>query len=129
VLAVAVLRALAAEGAHAAAVAAQLDASDVWAAYRGQRHDLFLPAGAGAKARPTRAPRAARGAHAPASKRTDLCGARAAAAASILGLCAAHDVRDRGCVMFAAVQAGGSHIPSHTAESPPALIDDPMSRR
>jgi len=60
VLAVAVLRALAGEGAHAAAVAAQLDASDVWAAYRGQRHDLFLPAGAGAKARATtRAPCAA----------------------------------------------------------------------
>ncbi|KAK9822709.1 hypothetical protein WJX81_005943 [Elliptochloris bilobata] len=49
VLAVAVLRALAAEGEHASAVNELLDASDVWAAYRGQRHDLFLPAGAGAK--------------------------------------------------------------------------------
>lgn len=50
-LAVAVLRALAAEGANAAEVTALLDASGVWAAYRGQRHDLFLPAGATAKAR------------------------------------------------------------------------------
>lgn len=49
VLAVAVLRALAADGAHAGAVAALLDASAVWAAYRGQRHDLFLPAGASAR--------------------------------------------------------------------------------
>ena len=26
-----------------------LDESEVWQAYRGQRHDLFLPAGASAK--------------------------------------------------------------------------------
>ena len=28
-----------------------LDESEVWQAYRGQRHDLFLPAGASAKVR------------------------------------------------------------------------------
>ena len=59
VLAVAVLRALAAEGAHAGAASALLDASSVWAAYRGQRHDLFLPAGASARVRHPRGPQPA----------------------------------------------------------------------
>jgi hypothetical protein len=49
VLAVEVLHALAGEGAYGSQVAAQLDASEVWAAYRDQRHDLFLPAGATAQ--------------------------------------------------------------------------------
>ena len=52
VLAVEVLRLLAGEGAYGSQVAAQLDASEVWAAYRDQRHDLFLPAGATAQVPP-----------------------------------------------------------------------------
>lgn len=45
VVAVEVLHLLAAEGLHAAAVQELLDASEVWRAYRDQKHDLFLPAG------------------------------------------------------------------------------------
>lgn len=45
VLAVELLHLLAAEGVYGAQVANQLNASDVWAAYRDQKHDLFLPAG------------------------------------------------------------------------------------
>jgi hypothetical protein len=47
VLCVDVLNRLTLEGAYAPQVRALLDASDVWAAHRGQRHDLFLPAGGG----------------------------------------------------------------------------------
>ena len=46
VLAVEVLHLLAAEGAHGQVVADKLAASEVWQAYQGQRHDLFLPGGA-----------------------------------------------------------------------------------
>ena len=46
VLAVDLLHLMAAEGSHGAQVAQQLDASEVWHAYRDQKHDLFLPAGA-----------------------------------------------------------------------------------
>ena len=46
VLAVEVLHLLAAEGAHGQVVADRLAASEVWQAYQGQRHDLFLPGGA-----------------------------------------------------------------------------------
>ena len=46
VLAVEVLHLLAAEGAHGHGVADRLAASEVWQAYQGQRHDLFLPGGA-----------------------------------------------------------------------------------
>ncbi|CAD7701733.1 unnamed protein product, partial [Ostreobium quekettii] len=46
VLAVDVLNLLAEEGAYGARVAEILDASDVWLAYRDQKHDLFLPSGA-----------------------------------------------------------------------------------
>jgi DnaJ family protein C protein 13 len=46
-LAVQVLHALLLEGAHGELVAHLLDGSEVWAAYRDQRHDLFLPSGAG----------------------------------------------------------------------------------
>ena len=49
VLTVAVLHLLAADGPYAAAVHDLLNASDVWAAYRDQRHDLFLPAGDSSK--------------------------------------------------------------------------------
>ena len=45
VLTVSVLHLLAADGPYAAGVADLLDQSEVWAAYRDQRHDLFLPAG------------------------------------------------------------------------------------
>lgn len=45
VLFVDVINLLALEGAYASQVRAVLDASEVWAAYRGQKHDLFLPAG------------------------------------------------------------------------------------
>jgi DnaJ homolog subfamily C member 13 len=46
-LAVDVLRLMAEpEGAFSAQAAALLARSDVWAAYRGQRHDMFLPSGA-----------------------------------------------------------------------------------
>lgn len=45
VLAVDILHLLAAEGVYGAQVAEQLNASDVWHAYRDQKHDLFLPAG------------------------------------------------------------------------------------
>lgn len=51
VLAVELLHLLAAEGAYGAQVAAQLDASEVWHAYRDQKHDLFLPAGGTAQVR------------------------------------------------------------------------------
>ena len=46
VLAVEVLHLLATEGAHGQVVADRLAASEVWQAYQGQRHDLFLPGGA-----------------------------------------------------------------------------------
>ena len=46
VLAVEVLHLLAAEGMHGQVVADRLAASEVWQAYQGQRHDLFLPGGA-----------------------------------------------------------------------------------
>ena len=50
-LAVDVLTAMGAPGAHAAAAAAALEGSETWAALAGRRHDLFLPAGAaGARA-------------------------------------------------------------------------------
>jgi DnaJ family protein C protein 13 len=45
-LAVDVLTALAEEGAYGPQVAALLAGSEVWSAYRGQRHDMFLPSGA-----------------------------------------------------------------------------------
>jgi DnaJ family protein C protein 13 len=45
-LAVQLLHALLLEGAHSEVVQQLLDASEVWAAYRDQRHDLFLPSGA-----------------------------------------------------------------------------------
>jgi DnaJ family protein C protein 13 len=45
-LAVDVLTALAEEGAYGAQVGALLAGSEVWGAYRGQRHDMFLPSGA-----------------------------------------------------------------------------------
>ena len=51
VLAVELLHLLAAEGAYGGQAAAALDASEVWAAYRDQRHDLFLPAGGTAQVR------------------------------------------------------------------------------
>jgi DnaJ family protein C protein 13 len=51
VLAVELLHLLAAEGVYGAQVANQLNASDVWAAYRDQKHDLFLPAGGTAQVR------------------------------------------------------------------------------
>lgn len=46
VLAVEVLHAFASEGAHSAKVRDTLNASDVWSAYKDQRHDLFLPTNA-----------------------------------------------------------------------------------
>ncbi|XP_021751331.1 dnaJ homolog subfamily C GRV2-like isoform X1 [Chenopodium quinoa] len=46
VLAVEVLHAFATEGAHCSSVREILDASDVWNAYKDQRHDLFLPSNA-----------------------------------------------------------------------------------
>ena len=45
VLAVDILHLMAAEGSYGVQVAQQLDASEVWHAYRDQKHDLFLPAG------------------------------------------------------------------------------------
>lgn len=51
VLAVDLLHLMAAEGAHGAGVARQLDSSKVWHAYRDQKHDLFLPAGATSQVR------------------------------------------------------------------------------
>eukprot|EP01018_Ginkgo_biloba_P003241 Gb_33273 [translate_table: standard] len=46
VLAVEVLHAFATEGAHCAKVRNILNASDVWGAYKDQKHDLFLPSNA-----------------------------------------------------------------------------------
>ncbi|CAM8880026.1 unnamed protein product [Rhodiola kirilowii] len=46
VLAVEVLHAFATEGAHCTKVRDILDASDVWGAYKDQKHDLFLPSSA-----------------------------------------------------------------------------------
>ena len=45
-LAVEVLHLLRAPGAYSVSVNDTLGASDVWQAYKHQRHDLFLPAGA-----------------------------------------------------------------------------------
>ncbi len=45
-VAVAVLQAMLLEGAHSERVDQLLSSSEVWAAYRDQRHDLFLPSGA-----------------------------------------------------------------------------------
>lgn len=45
VLFVDVINLMALEGQYANQVRSVLDASEVWAAYRGQRHDLFLPSG------------------------------------------------------------------------------------
>ncbi|KAK9809260.1 hypothetical protein WJX72_012293 [[Myrmecia] bisecta] len=50
VLAVDLLHLLAAEGAYAMAVGDILNASDVWRAYRDQKHDLFLPSGGSSQA-------------------------------------------------------------------------------
>ena len=52
VLAVDLLHLMASEGSYGAQVAAQLDASEVWHAYRDQKHDLFLPAGATSQVHP-----------------------------------------------------------------------------
>lgn len=49
VVAVEVLHLMAAAGPYAAAVSDRLDGSQVWQAYRHQKHDLFLPAGANRK--------------------------------------------------------------------------------
>ncbi|GJR92239.1 DnaJ homolog subfamily C GRV2 isoform X1 [Tanacetum coccineum] len=46
VLAIEVLHALATEGAHCTKVRDILDSSEVWAAYKDQKHDLFLPSNA-----------------------------------------------------------------------------------
>ncbi|XP_031265739.1 dnaJ homolog subfamily C GRV2 [Pistacia vera] len=46
VLAIEVLHAFAAEGAHCTKVRDILNASDVWSAYKDQKHDLFLPSNA-----------------------------------------------------------------------------------
>ncbi|XP_078442767.1 DNAJ heat shock N-terminal domain-containing protein isoform X2 [Wolffia australiana] len=46
VLAVEVLHAFAADGAHCTKVLEILNASDVWSAYKDQKHDLFLPSNA-----------------------------------------------------------------------------------
>lgn len=46
VLAVEVLHAFATEGAHCAKVCDILNSSDVWSAYKDQKHDLFLPSNA-----------------------------------------------------------------------------------
>lgn len=46
VLAVEVLRCLSTEGLHSAKVQTILDSSEVWAAYKDQKHDLFLPTNA-----------------------------------------------------------------------------------
>jgi DnaJ family protein C protein 13 len=46
VLAVEVLHAFATEGAHCARVREVLNTSDVWGAYKDQKHDLFLPSNA-----------------------------------------------------------------------------------
>ncbi|GAV86253.1 DnaJ domain-containing protein/DUF4339 domain-containing protein [Cephalotus follicularis] len=46
VLAIEVLHALATEGAHCTKVRDILNASDVWSAYKDQKHDLFLPSNA-----------------------------------------------------------------------------------
>jgi hypothetical protein len=53
VLAVDLLHLMASEGSYGAQVAAQLDASEVWHAYRDQKHDLFLPAGATSQVQPS----------------------------------------------------------------------------
>ena len=45
-LAVDIINLLAEEGAHAERVKALLEASEVWNAYKNQKHDLFLPSGA-----------------------------------------------------------------------------------
>ncbi|GAX72903.1 hypothetical protein CEUSTIGMA_g358.t1 [Chlamydomonas eustigma] len=63
VVTVEVVTALSLEGPFAAQVAALLEASEVWQAYRHQRHDLFLPAGAvtgGSVARLLKGPEATR---------------------------------------------------------------------
>ena len=52
VLAVDLLHLMASEGSYGAQVAAQLDVSEVWHAYRDQKHDLFLPAGATSQVHP-----------------------------------------------------------------------------
>lgn len=44
VLAIDVIRLLAAEGAYSITVNEQLEKSEVWQAYSRQKHDLFLPA-------------------------------------------------------------------------------------
>ncbi|KAJ7528593.1 hypothetical protein O6H91_15G009400 [Diphasiastrum complanatum] len=46
VLAVEILRAFADDGAHSAKVQEVLNVSDVWSAYKDQKHDLFLPSNA-----------------------------------------------------------------------------------
>lgn len=46
VLAVEVLYLLSAPGAYSGSICDTLGASEVWQAYRHQKHDLFLPAGA-----------------------------------------------------------------------------------
>ncbi|CAM6086907.1 unnamed protein product [Calypogeia fissa] len=46
VLAVEILRAFAGEGAHSAKVQEILTSSDIWMAYKDQKHDLFLPSNA-----------------------------------------------------------------------------------
>ncbi|XP_030471373.2 dnaJ homolog subfamily C GRV2 isoform X1 [Syzygium oleosum] len=46
VLAIEVLHAFATEGAHCTRVREILDSSDVWSAYKDQKHDLFLPSNA-----------------------------------------------------------------------------------
>ncbi|KAA8535012.1 hypothetical protein F0562_030015 [Nyssa sinensis] len=46
VLAIEVLHAFATEGAHCTKVRDILNASDVWSAYKDQKHDLFLPSNA-----------------------------------------------------------------------------------
>ncbi|KAF2286872.1 hypothetical protein GH714_034375 [Hevea brasiliensis] len=50
VLAIEVLHAFATEGAHCNKVHEILNASDVWGAYKDQKHDLFLPSSAQAAA-------------------------------------------------------------------------------
>lgn len=49
VLAVDVLKLMSEEGLHAMRVEEQLDASEIWQAYKHQKHDLFLPSGATAE--------------------------------------------------------------------------------
>lgn len=49
VLAVEVLHLLSAPGAYSGSISNTLGGSEVWQAYRHQKHDLFLPAGANRK--------------------------------------------------------------------------------